>query len=213
MLAQYEPTNSYSEHQIEGFSILASSAFRFREDHLKEVLEEASRQLISIGASIPRPSLSRLSTVRIWVEWALNIEDGAKFHPSEEWLRSNGHNPEKAASIEITNSKNFLAWSRDEQPSMLLHEFSHAYYFLELGDSHPEVRAAYEAALSQGIYDSVPHVSGERRRAYAIENEQEYFAELSEAFFGKNDYFPFLRHDLRTHDREGYGALRQAWGV
>ena len=49
-------------------------------------------------------------------------------------------------------------------------------------------------------------------RAYALNNEREYFAELTEAFFGRNDYYPFVATDLAEYDPQGYAVLRQVWG-
>jgi hypothetical protein len=40
----------------------------------------------------------------------------------------------------------------------------------------------------------------------------EYFAETTEAFFGTNDFFPFVRSELRRHDPGGYELLKKLWG-
>jgi hypothetical protein len=40
---------------------------------------------------------------------------------------------------------------------------------------------------------------------------QEYFAELSEAYWGKNDFYPFTRSELLQHDPLGYEAVKRAW--
>jgi hypothetical protein len=45
-----------------------------------------------------------------------------------------------------------------------------------------------------------------------MNNDQEYFAELSEAYFGTNDIYPFVRAEVREHDPEGYRMLRKVWG-
>ena len=62
------------------------------------------------------------------------------------------------------------------------------------------------------MYAAVAHVNGGKRRAYALTNAQEYFAELSEAYFGKNDFYPFTRAELEKHDPVGYQLLRGVWG-
>jgi hypothetical protein len=41
----------------------------------------------------------------------------------------------------------------------------------------------------------------------------EYFAELSEAYFWVNDFYPFVRAELREHDPAGYAAVEAAWGL
>ena len=42
-------------------------------------------------------------------------------------------------------------------------------------------------------------------------NPQEYFAESTEAFFGRNDFFPFTREELRRHDPEMAKLLERVW--
>lgn len=48
---------------------------------------------------------------------------------------------------------------------------------------------------------------------YALNNSQEYFAETSEAYFGTNDFFPFVRAELKEHDPRGFGLMEKVWGV
>ena len=50
-------------------------------------------------------------------------------------------------------------------------------------------------------------------RAYALTNAQEFFAETTEAFFGRNDFFPFTRDELRRHDPETFALLAKLWGA
>jgi hypothetical protein len=40
----------------------------------------------------------------------------------------------------------------------------------------------------------------------------EYFAETTEAFFSRNDFFPFTREELKQHDPEMEKLLEQLWG-
>jgi hypothetical protein len=40
---------------------------------------------------------------------------------------------------------------------------------------------------------------------------QEYFAEGSEAFFGRNDFQPFTREELERHDPELARLLQRLW--
>jgi hypothetical protein len=54
--------------------------------------------------------------------------------------------------------------------------------------------------------------AGRRRKAYAASNVEEYFAEATEAFFGTNDFYPFVRPELREHDPELFRVLERIWG-
>lgn len=207
-----KPTSAYERESIGGFTILMSDVVRAHPEVLAEVRAELERQLRAIRRTLPRAPLEAIERVPIWVEWSAKERGGAEFHPSAEWLREHGYNPEKAGSVEISNARNFVAWSRTEQPCMVLHELAHAYHFLVLGHRHAGVAAAYERAVADGRYDSVKHVAGGTRPAYAKTNDKEYFAELTEAYFGTNDFEPFDRADLERHDPVGWAVLRQAWG-
>jgi len=39
----------------------------------------------------------------------------------------------------------------------------------------------------------------------------EYFAETTEAFFSRNDFFPFTREELHQHDPEMETLLERVW--
>ncbi len=135
------------------------------------------------------------------------------YHPDLGWLKEHGLNPDKARCVEIANAQNFVTWTID-QPWMVMHELSHGYHdrFLKDGYENAEVRAAYKHAMGEKLYDSV--LRGDKlERAYAATNPMEYFAELSEAFFGTNDFYPFVNAELRKHDLQGYQMVKRAWGV
>jgi Mlc titration factor MtfA (ptsG expression regulator) len=96
---------------------------------------------------------------------------------------------------------------------MVLHELSHAYHdqYVAGGFRNPQIRAAWETAVEAGLYGEVLHASGEKRAAYAAGNEKEFFAELSESFFGTNDFYPFVNAELKTHDPASYALIGAMW--
>src|SRR5690606_34736008 len=122
--------------------------------------------------------------------------------------------PDKACCEEIANARTFLAWTKS-QPMMLLHELAHAYHhqFLEGGHDNVQVQQAFENARQAGVYDSVLRGSSKTERHYAMNNPMEYFAEASEAYFGTNDYFPFVAAELRIHDPRMYELLPELWSA
>jgi hypothetical protein len=46
-----------------------------------------------------------------------------------------------------------------------------------------------------------------------LTNRFEYFAECSEAYFGRNDFYPYLRADFKSFDPIGFAAVEQVWGI
>jgi len=103
-------------------------------------------------------------------------------------------------------------------PNFALHELAHAYHFRVLGFDDPAIKDAFERARAAGLYDKVERHHGNGRpnsvgRAYAMTDEKEYFAEASEAYFSRNDFFPFTRVELAAHDPRMLRVLETAWGV
>ena len=58
---------------------------------------------------------------------------------------------------------------------------------------------------------TVLRASGRRERHYALNNEKEYFAEMTEAYFGTNDFYPFVRAELEEHDPKMFRLLQALW--
>ncbi|NQT88872.1 metallopeptidase, partial [bacterium] len=48
---------------------------------------------------------------------------------------------------------------------------------------------------------------------YAMTTRQEYFAENTEAYFGTNDIYPFVKVELKKHDPTMYELVPEMWGV
>jgi hypothetical protein len=163
---------------------------------------------------VPAEAVEKLRQIPIWVELNESHHQCMAYHPDAGWLRKHNMNPEKAGCVEIANANNFLAWTID-QPWMVLHEYAHGYHdrFLPKGFDNPEVLAAYQHAKDAELYDAVLRRGGKVERAYAMTNQMEYFAEDSEAFFGTNDFFPFVSVELRRHDPQMYDLLTRLWGV
>ncbi len=201
----------YPRRMLAGFTVLVHPEVLQHEKEAAATLAELESQLQQVQRVIPREPLARLQKLRIWIEWEKKKKGAAEFHVSAQWLKKNGYNPDKVGAMEINNARNFLAWSQRDQPWMVLHELAHGYHYLVLGVDHPDIRAAYKQAKERKLYQDVAYIRGGTRKAYALTNPQEYFAELSEAYFGKNDFFPFTRAELARHDPVGFQVLDKVW--
>lgn len=186
------------------------------EDHplADRVFRELERQLRQIEQAVPAPALEKIRTVKIWVEKDEGHHACMAYHPSREWLEEHAINPDKAKSVEIAHARNFVRWTR-AQPWMVLHELAHAYHdqFLPGGFRNRELRRRFEQVQNENLYQSVAHVNGGEERAYALKDVMEFFAEQSEAFFGKNDFFPFNREELQKYDSATHDLVAKLWGV
>jgi hypothetical protein len=119
---------------------------------------------------------------------------------------------EKVKGVEFTNTAIFEK-AIVRMPMMLLHELAHGYHNLVLGYEHPDLVRLYNQAKQSGSYDKVARRNREPQVAYAMDNQMEYFAECTEAFFGENDFYPFNRQELKVHDPEMYDWLTKVWDL
>ena len=94
---------------------------------------------------------------------------------------------------------------------VLRSELAHAYHHQVLGYDQPDIKAAFQRAVEGKSYESVLRFDGHHGRHYALNNDQEYFAETTEAYFATNDFYPFVRAELGEHDPEMAKVLRKVW--
>ena len=191
-----DPALLSGEHQEEGTRALTMLA-----NHLQRV------QIL-----IPPEPLQRMKKLEIWIEHHHPTLKSKSYHPNEKWLVDHGNDPRLAKKVHIPRAADLL--SREQMlkhPAVILHELAHAYHDQVLGFDHPEIIAAYEHAKTAGSYQSVLAHTGRKVEHYALTNAKEYFAEGSEAFFYRNDFYPFVRAELRQHDRILHDLLMKIW--
>lgn len=208
-----EPTANYETMDVEGWTVRVHRDLpRDAPDLADRTLSLLADQLRGIVRMVPPRAVEKLRRIVIWVEREEPNHPCMAYHPDAGWLRDHDMNPDKARCVEIANAANFLSWCRD-QPWMVLHELAHGYHhqFVADGFENAEIAAALERASKAKIYENVLHINGREQRHYALTNPMEYFAEASEAFFGTNDFHPFVRAELRRHDPEAYALLRRLW--
>jgi len=204
---------------VSGFEARVSADLLDEPGLCRRVLDTLRSDLTTIERALPDPAFSALrDRVVIWIEkQGATVPGGMSgrgmvYHPSAIWLKANGLDPRRAGGIEIVRARDYLDW-RDEQPMMVLHELAHAQHHM-IGIDHAGIAAAYENAKASGRYQRVRYVlagEGERREAYAMVSATEYFSELTEAYFGRNDFEPFDRGGLRAFDPAGFAVIESVW--
>lgn len=188
---------------------------RTETEHALKLLE---KQLQAIIQAVPTKAVVELQKVPLYFSSGYpGVSPRAEFHPDAGWLRNHGRDPAMAKGIEFTNISCFEQ-EMSRMPNFALHELAHAYHhrFLPEGFAHLEIEAAYKKAKASGKYDRVERWHGQGRpttfeKAYAMTNPQEYFAETTEAFFSRNDFFPFTRDALKHVDPEMFTLLGKLW--
>ncbi len=205
-----ESPAGYGTRQIEGFTVHVEAGLEQDEALGREALRLLAAKLYDVRRAVPDAALATLRTVPVWLDRDDPKFPCAVYHPSEAWLRENGCDPRKARSVHLANAKNFLSWSH-EQPAMVLHELAHAYHDRLPAADRARIDAAHARAVAGKKYDAVLRASGAEDRHYALQNPSEFFAEASEAWFGTNDFYPFVRAELVRHDPETAELVRELW--
>jgi hypothetical protein len=211
-----------SRHQtnrVEGWTVLVNERLLVEQRAATEkALELLRGQLQEIVRVVPAPALRKLREVTLWFSPEYpGVKPRAEYHPGVDWLREHGRDPAMVKSVEFTDVKNFEAESH-RMPNFTLHELAHAYHDRVIPDGfdNQEIQEAFQRAKAGKSYDKVERWFGNGRtntfeRAYAMTSPQEYFAESSEAYFSRNDFFPFTRDQLKQHDPEMEQLLGRLW--
>lgn len=210
-----EPPTEHGEVEVEGWTLVVDTRL-LPEGEFEELgaraLELLEAQLRLVATVVPEEPLERLRAVPIRVDHEHPLGP-MQYHPSSAWLRGKGYDPTLAKCVHIPQVDRFVQLAAtNHQPWVVLHELAHAFHDREHGFDEPRIRAAHARVRESGIYDRVLHIAGHETDHYALTDPMEFFAEMTEAYFGTNDFYPFVRAELRRHDLETYALLEQIWG-
>ncbi|MBB5031036.1 zinc-dependent peptidase [Prosthecobacter vanneervenii] len=203
---------------IEGWKVSISRELLTQQAELTgKALHLLALQLQEIVRVVPAKAVAELRKVPLYFNPSYpKIHPRAEYHPGAEWLKENGRDPVMAKGVEFTNVSIFEAETR-RMPNFALHELAHSYHDRVLGFDNAEIEAAFQHAKAAGKYDNVQRQDSEGRKrlakAYAMTNAKEYFAECSEAFFTRNDFYPFTKDELKQHDPEMFALLQKLWAT
>ncbi|MBK28010.1 MAG: metallopeptidase [Verrucomicrobiales bacterium] len=180
-----------------------------------DVFSALANHLQRIKYILTEERVKELQQLPIWLDFHYEPLGNMQYHPGETWLRANRHDPRLVKHVHIPRAKALLSrgqWAK--HPYVILHELAHAYHdqILEKGFQNKEILEAYNRVKSEGIYDKVLLYTGRTVKHYALTTQMEYFAESTEAYLGVNDFYPFVRAELKEHDPRMFNILKKIWG-
>lgn len=206
----YEPI----EREIEGWTIALDPQLMQPEN--KAVADDALKALANhlqrVKYIVPKDRVEQLQKLRIWVDWEHELGN-MQYHPSRGWLLANGYDPRLVNHVHIPRAKNLLdpgQWAK--HPYVVLHELAHSFHDQVLSFDDPKVIEVYDQMKEEGTYDKVMLYTGRKVKHYGLTNHKEYFAESTEAYFGVNDFYPFVRAELKEHDPRMFALMQDVWG-
>lgn len=206
---------SHTTRQIEGWTVrvddrlLAGNGAAIGERGIKLL----TARLVTIAVVVPEGPLAKLRGVTIQLDLTHGGLRPMQYHPSAGWLKDNGYSEKLAKCVHIPNVHDLLStFENHRQPSAVLHELAHAYHDQVLGFDEARVAAAYKAFRDAGKYKSVLTSPGPMREHYALTNEKEFFAEMTESYLAVNDFYPFVAGELKQAEPELFALMAEIWG-
>ncbi len=204
------------QKNIEGWTVHVDPTLLEGGEHA-ETGEKAMKMLANhlqrICILLPEEKLAKMKKMEIWLENKHPELTGMQYHPGAAWLTGRGYDPRLAKKVHITNAS--ALYSRDQMlkhPAVILHELAHAYHDQILGFDEKTIIASYDAAMKKGILEKVKLFTGHTVRHYAATNHKEYFAEATEAYLYRNDFYPFVAAELKDFDPKAFAVMKEVWG-
>jgi hypothetical protein len=177
------------------------------------VLKALEAKLADIEAVVPPIRLEKLQGFAIVLDLSHGKLGCMQYHPNAHWLEDHGYARDLVHCVHIPVAAELIAPRQiNVQPWCVLHELAHAYHDQVLGFDEVRIRDAYAAFKKSGHGDAALLVNGQRVRHYGLTDQKEFFAEMTEAYFGMNDFFPFNRGELMTAEPEIYKLMQTLWG-
>jgi hypothetical protein len=200
--------------RLEGWTVRVDDRL-LQEPHAelgRRALRFLENKLADIKAVVPADRLKKLQAVTIVLDLDCGSLGPMQYHPSVGWLKAHGYAEDLAKCVHIPRAAD-LPTRRNitDQPWVILHELAHAYHDQVLGFEEPRIKEAYEKYRKSGRGEKVLLANGKRGRHYALTDHKEFFAEMTEAYFGTNDFFPFNRAELREAEPEIFALLAAVW--
>jgi len=201
--------------KIEGWTVHVDPAL-LEGEHSEvgaKALAMLANHLQRIAILIPEEQLAKMRKLEIWIEHHHPTLGAMQYHPDVGWLKDHGHDPRLAKKVHITRAVALLSRGQMiKHPAVILHELAHSYHDQVLGFDEPRIVKAYEKAKKAGIYEKSLLYTGATVRHYALTDCKEYFAEGTESYFYRNDFYPFVAAELARHDPELFELLEDIWG-
>ncbi|MDE2680368.1 MAG: metallopeptidase [Verrucomicrobiota bacterium] len=217
-LSAVEPKSKFYQpvkKDVEGWTIAVEP--QLLEKKNKAVADKAltalANHLQRVKYILPEAKVKELQKLPIRLELNNPRLGNMQYHPGVTWLRANRHDPALVKHVHIPRAAALYAphmWAK--HPYVVMHELAHAYHDQVLSFDNKEIIEAYKAAKKAGIYEKVMLYTGSTVRHYGLNNHKEYFAESTEAYLGVNDFYPFVRGELKKHDPRMYKIMEKVWG-
>ena len=206
--------SSHTTRNIEGWTVRIDDRL-LAEPNLnlcKKALRVLEAKLMDIKEVVPEEKVKQLQKVKIVIELSCGNIGPMQYHPGVEWLKDHGYSPDLVKCVHIPQAAE-LPTRRciSDMPWVVLHELAHAYHDQFLGFDDPRVIKAYQNYKKSGRGEKALLYNGDRVRHYGLTDHKEFFAEMTESYFGSNDFYPFNRGEMKESEPEIYALMQEIW--
>ncbi len=206
---------AHTSRNIEGWTVRVDNRLLHGDGAAlgERALKLLTSRLVAIAIVVPEKALARLRAITI--ELDLNYGDlrTMQYHPDAGWLREHGYSEQLAKCVHIPDVEDFLSPEENlRMPWVVLHELAHGFHDQTIGFEDARVAAAWKKFRDSGKYKSVLTTSGKMREHYGLTDPKEFLAEMTECYFGSNDFYPFVSGELKQAEPETFSLLAEIWG-
>ena len=205
----------HTTRNIEGWSVRVDDRLLAGENVAigERALKLLTARLVAIEIVLPEPALTKLRAVTIELDLDYGELKAMQYHPDAGWLKEHGYSETLAKCAHIPRADDFLSpYENHRMPWVVLHELAHAYHDQVLGFENPRIEAVWKKFCESGKYKSVLTSPGHMREHYGLTNAKEFFAEMTESYFGSNDFYPFVTGELKQAEPEIFTLMSDLWG-
>ena len=205
----------HTTRDIEGWSVRVDDRLLKGEGAVlgERALKLLTARLVAITIVVPEKALAKLRAITIELDLDYGDLRIMQYHPDAGWLKAHGYSETLAKCVHIPGAEEFLSpFENHRMPWVVLHELSHGYHDQVLGFEEPRIVAVWKKFCDSGKYKSVLTSPGPMREHYGLTDAKEFFAEMTEAYFGSNDFYPFVTGELKQAEPETFTLMAAIWG-
>ncbi len=205
----------HTNRDIEGWTVRVDDRLLAAENAAvgERALKLLTARLVAITIVVPESALSKVRAVNIELDLDYGDLRIMQYHPDADWLKEHGYSESLAKCVHIPRVDNFLSpFENHRMPWVVLHELAHGFHDQTIGFDDPRVVAAWKKFCDSGKYQSVLTSPGPMREHYGLTNPKEFFAEMTECYFGSNDFYPFVAGELKQAEPEIFALMSEIWG-
>ncbi len=213
--AAEERPNAHTRRDVEGWTVRVDDRLLNGESAAlgERALKVLTARLVAIAIVVPEKALAKLRAIPIELDLDYADLQTMQYHPDAGWLKAHGHSETLAKCVHIPDAEGFLSpFENHLMPWVVLHELAHGYHDQVLGFDEARIRVAWEKFRDSGKYKSVLTSPGGMREHYALRDAKEFFAEMTESYFGSNDFYPFVAGELKQAEPEIFALMVEIWG-